>query len=754
MTDRIRTAVLLAVQAAGLALAFWTGSPPPVVGADAPSDRFSGARARQTLSLIMGDGRPRPTGSAASAEARARIVESLTSLGYTPEVQSSFVCGPFRQYCAQVHNVMARLNNGSSAGKAVLVNAHYDSAAASPGAADCLAGVAAALEVAAVFRAHAPGSDVIFLFNDGEEIGLLGATAFVESHRWARDVSSVVNLEARGSGGPSWPVYSVGDDLGMMRAYLATAARPAPGSAALAATAGLPLANDIAVFERLGVPGMTMGFARHPRRYHTALDDLGHLSADSLQQHGQNALGLARAMAATPPAPSVKGVYVGVGPIGVAWPASWSMTLTAAASIGILLALLMAWRRAQVSVRQLLWGLAGWPVAIIVVFFAAAAVNAARRSVTEIVSANVSFPLPSFLGFCFLGLAGILLIAPWLNRRAGAGLWFGTWMWWSALTVLAAASAPQAAYLLLVPLVAAALSCWGVCSNDARVRLVTTVVPAAVVTLVWYPNLVLLYDLAGIGNLPPMAGIIATAATTTMPLVAGRAGRMSALTIAAAGLALVAWGTRVPTFTDDDPQFANVLYHLDADSGEARWAFTGYPLPGPMAAAVPFGEDSVRLLSWSSQDAGVAAPAPGVPLPAPQLDALSVVSSGAGEVVTGRLVSRRDAPVIQMAFAADSAPAEVTVAGVRVPSDAAPFPLYDASVRVYTIWTLPPGGVEVTMRFEAVASGSVTLVDRSYGLPPEGGALISARPAWSSQVGPGDQSIVSTRVALAGNRVR
>ena len=54
--------------------------------------------------------------------------------------------------------------------------AHYDSVAAGPGISDDLAGVAAWLEVArALGHGPAPSRDVLFLFADGEEMGLLGA---------------------------------------------------------------------------------------------------------------------------------------------------------------------------------------------------------------------------------------------------------------------------------------------------------------------------------------------------------------------------------------------------------------------------------------------------------------------------------------------------------------------------------------------------------------------------------------------------
>ena len=85
---------------------------------------------------------------------------------------------------------------------------------AAPGAADAGSGVAAILESARAFRSGpAPRNDVILLFTDGEELGLLGARAFVEQHPWAKDVRVAVNFEARGTSGPA-QMFETGPDNG------------------------------------------------------------------------------------------------------------------------------------------------------------------------------------------------------------------------------------------------------------------------------------------------------------------------------------------------------------------------------------------------------------------------------------------------------------------------------------------------------------------------------------------------------------
>jgi len=96
-----------------------------------------------------------------------------------------------------VQNVLGRVV-GENDDIAVMVSAHYDSVAFSPGASDNGAAVAVALEVLQNLLALKASGEVlpvsvIFLFDDGEEAGLLGASAFTQ-HPWYQDVVTYVNL--------------------------------------------------------------------------------------------------------------------------------------------------------------------------------------------------------------------------------------------------------------------------------------------------------------------------------------------------------------------------------------------------------------------------------------------------------------------------------------------------------------------------------------------------------------------------------
>ena len=160
---------------------------PRPVPATAPLTVFSSGRALQHIEAIAQ--KPHPTGSPANAAVRDYLVRELAALGLRPEVQkvtaARYASGEL--VAGTPENVVARLK-GTATGKAFMLAAHYDSVPTGPGASDDGAGVAAMLETARALKAGPPlKHDVIFLFTDGEEAGLLGARAFVDSHPWAKE---------------------------------------------------------------------------------------------------------------------------------------------------------------------------------------------------------------------------------------------------------------------------------------------------------------------------------------------------------------------------------------------------------------------------------------------------------------------------------------------------------------------------------------------------------------------------------------
>jgi len=349
------------------AFALWRATPPEVVPADAPPSRFSAARALDLSRRIEGDGRPHPLGSDEAARVRELLVSELRALGLDVEIQDRLTPGTSRfgpsSTVARVRNVIAIVPgrerapaDGSGERRdAVLVCAHYDSVAAGPGASDDGAGVAAIVEIARALRSGPPPRhDVVLLLNEGEEAGLLGASAFVRFHPLASRVAVVVNLEARGTSGRAQMFETSSGNAALIERYAEHIERPAAMSSAYELYRRMPNDTDLTVFKQAGMAGLNFAFIGDVSRYHTPLDDVAHLDPRSLQHLGESGLASVRALAegdlplARDPNAAGGGdaVYVDVfGFLFLHASAAWCAPLAVLALVVLLLAALVVPRR-------------------------------------------------------------------------------------------------------------------------------------------------------------------------------------------------------------------------------------------------------------------------------------------------------------------------------------------------------------------------------------------------------------------------
>ena len=196
-------AILFVLLLAAMAATPMLEQPPALRRHNVPGE-FDATRAKARLAFILGDQRPHPADSAADEQVRARLDRNAPSIWAS--IRSSATSSPATS-CSRYAASPARGFETSSrcsapkAGKALLLNAHYDSVAVGPGASDDGIGVATLLEVGAILKDQPLKRPVILLFNEGEELGLVGARAFL-ADPLSRNVDSLINLEARGVRGP------------------------------------------------------------------------------------------------------------------------------------------------------------------------------------------------------------------------------------------------------------------------------------------------------------------------------------------------------------------------------------------------------------------------------------------------------------------------------------------------------------------------------------------------------------------------
>ena len=199
-------------------------SVPPV--RSAPGE-FNADRAKAQLAYILGDERPHPADSEGDDLVRARLITVLQQMGLKPIVRDQFVCNDFQKArlvaCARVRNVVAVI--GPPTGKALLLSTHYDSVPVGPGASDNGIGTATLLEVGSILKDRPLKRPIILLFNEGEELGLIGARAFL-ADPLSRNVDSLLNFEARGVNGPVTMFETSQPNGAAIATYAASVHRP------------------------------------------------------------------------------------------------------------------------------------------------------------------------------------------------------------------------------------------------------------------------------------------------------------------------------------------------------------------------------------------------------------------------------------------------------------------------------------------------------------------------------------------------
>ena len=268
---------------------------PSPVPASAPDSVFSSGRAMSHLVRIASEAHP--PGSPAHADVREYLLTQLRALGHEPTVQTatSTPSGESFTRAATVRNILARIPGSQPGGRAVLVTAHYDSREIALGAADDGSGVVAILESLRALGTGPPlRNDLIVLITDAEELGLLGAEAFVAEHPWMDDVALVVGIEMRGGGGPSMMFQTGADNGWVIDAFRRANPHPAANSIAFEIYERMPNDTDFTPFKEEGRQGLNFAGVARAHVYHQVYDSPENLDEGTVQHHGSQVLAMLR----------------------------------------------------------------------------------------------------------------------------------------------------------------------------------------------------------------------------------------------------------------------------------------------------------------------------------------------------------------------------------------------------------------------------------------------------------------------------
>lgn len=249
---------------------------------------FSLARAKHDLAFVARE--PRPRGSDHHARVREYLVEQLEDAGLNVELQYGQVGD------TDLVNVIATLPGQDSSG-AILLMAHYDSVPPSPGAGDDGAGTVSVLETMRQLATSAPRNDVIALFSDGEELGLLGAKLFARAHPLYAKVDLVLNYEAIGNGGPCVMFETGPGSGGLVQLWAESVPHPFGNSLTAVIYGWMPNDTDLSVLRDDGRRGLNFAIGGGSGAYHSPHDTPERLEDRSLFHMGAGALRLTRKLA-------------------------------------------------------------------------------------------------------------------------------------------------------------------------------------------------------------------------------------------------------------------------------------------------------------------------------------------------------------------------------------------------------------------------------------------------------------------------
>ena len=649
-----------------------------------------------TLMVVAGItpfGAPRP------APVRRTIVRRLRELGLEVHVRTADVVSATNSRVAgTVRNVVARLP-GTVALRSVLLVSHYDSVPVAPGAADDGSGVVTLLETARALAAGPrPRNDVVFLFTDGEERGLLGSRAFMYEDPWAFGVGLLLNFDSPGASSPVL-MYQTSRGNGLLVSEpLRAAPNPYSSSLMYEVSRRVPVESDFRPFAGAGMPGMNFGALDGPAHDHTGYDSLASFDPASLQHEGETALALARHFGALDlwdlHRPDL--VYFNaVDSVGVSYSQRWVLPFVGLATALFAAAVAVAARRRLLTVRGLSLSVLGTAAALAVaLLLMAIGWGMYRTAYEQRVWSETGVVISDLYRVGLVLLCAAVIVAAYFALLRGLRPWdlaVVALAWWLCLAVAVGLTVPGASYLLTWPLAGAGLGLLGAALLGDRA----------------------LSGFAGVAVTMAGAapGLLLMSASTWLLLMS--AGLKDGATVIAVGGAVVLMlvGSTV-AFDAEHPSFTSIYYRQDA-RGDAAWqtldrvdAWTTQFLPDrprQVRGSGYFPEMGVRTT--------VAQAAPPLRLAPPVLRVLSDKTVGDTRTVTVLLRSRRGAAVLSLLVQSVVGRLTATVDGRALWGQDTTIQNATDVRWAFDYYTPPARGIDVTLRCAAGPAVLLRAVD-------------------------------------------
>lgn len=711
----------------------------PPLRASSAAGEFDAIRAKARLAFILGNQEPHPADTKADDAVRARLVATLHQLGLRTIVRDQLTCNELYKQrgvsCARVRNVIATL--GPPTGKAVLLNAHYDSTPVGPGAADDGIGVATLLEVASILKDRPLKRPVILLFNEGEELGLIGARAFL-SDPLSRSVDSLINLEARGVRGPANMFETSRPNSEPIAIYAAGVKRPVANSLSTDVYRLLPNYTDVNSYSERGWLSLNLAPIGNETRYHSAGDDVAALDPATVQHMGDQTLALTQLLV------NRKAKVEQSDRIFMDLASRLMVVLPLWVGVVMLGALLIC-----ASGLALFGGaiVRGTGIVIGAMFGSTALASAALAVIGSIRGGMFWRAEPMWTdlaSYASVILLGVMLIA-WLGR--GMSLVQLRTSFWFLFLIIGTAIGPIAPgaiiFFIFPPLAALAGLLLSRIWKPAAV--VGSVLAIAFLYLTWGAMLGLLEELLNDGPMwlfAPLGGLlILPILIEAAPLL--RATPMRDTALVTGGLALASWSlvAAAPAYSADRQQRLVIQHVKDISAQKSWWSILngGAPLPHAYLFLGPWKRGELAFserVTWNAAAPSVgAASAPGVEI-------LSKITNGDERTLALRLIANGNDTIELIA------PEDTRI--VSAGTDGFVRPINPGENGRYSLdcFGRACDGAKVQLTIRQLATSEFMLVGARPGLPASAAPLLAGRPSFARPQYIRDESIAFTRVRL------
>ncbi|WP_166482229.1 M28 family metallopeptidase [Scytonema sp. UIC 10036] len=710
--------------------------PPVAVPTSAPVLEFSSGRAMKHLEAIAQ--KPHPIGSSEHTIVRDYIVKQLTDRGLKPEVQKTTVVNsrwgtPF--VAGTVHNILAKLS-GTDNTKAVLLAAHYDSVPNGSGASDDGAAVAAMLETVRALKVYAPlRNDVIFLFTDGEEPGLLGAKAFVDEHPWAKDIGLVLNYEARGNSGVSIMFETSSENGWLIEEFAKASLHPVANSLTHNIYKLLPNDTDLTMFKAAGLPGFNFAYLNGVVHYHTSSDNLENIDERSLQHHGDYALSLTRHFGNLDLKDTKRSDAVYFDILGLTlihYPDIWIAPLTVFVVLLFVGVMTLGLRRKQLTFSGTVLGFLAFLLSILsasvivtVTWWMICTLHDGYKLFPQGDTYNSYYYMVSFIALTIAIISGLYV---WLRKKVSVqNLTVGALLWWLILMVLSSVFVPGASYLFTWPLLFSLLGLGFIFASKPQNSVLGK--RFAVLSLCAIPGIILLaptiylifialtLELSGavmvmvvllLGLLIPLLSLMATRNKWLLPTVS-----------IVVSLTFIVLGSLTAGFDAHHPKPNSIFYGLNTDTEKAIWA----------SADKKPDEWTSQFLSQDTEKAKLAeylptvsrkflkSQAPVVLLTAPNIELLSDNTTDEVRSLRMRITSPRQARVLRVYIDSSTKILAAAINGKRIGNNDRLAHAEPGKQWGLHYYALPQEGIELTLELKSSQPLTIRTVDQSDGLP-------------------------------------